>query len=857
MTKRKTSFAALFLTAILCVSFIPQGVAAEETSTTHYAFGMEYDWTNLNDDIEAMTGLPLDDILMDIMQSADDAGIDLLILEELTGTSSMVVDQYTDGTSMYNHDGTDVEVTHHVTELTVRHGTLQDLAIITQWSDAWAGWDLTVSASSEELFNVDAHYVEYRGADGMVYAHDLDMTVLADISVDLGLVGSLEADDGDHVLPLDIGMSLGVGYEIVSSESQVVYEEPSMIHQAISNMVPGSDLEWDADTPNDDEDYVYWQEFDTDGYECEWDSDWESYRCSESYNPDYTYWEIMDANSTYCEWESGYGEWKCYVDNGAYEDWFGYCEYYDEYHYDYGYEHYYACTYDFDWNSAYEYSLNNTNYADGTAPPEYDYYSYDFSYPYCEYYESFGTYQCTYDFGWSLQWELAMSEGWTHYYDETTPEEEFVLGQSDELEEIVESHTGSFSTTTQFSFELTGIPVEEFGLPAGDWDISVIDSVSDSGTFDEDYECDMWMELGDTPQMITTDSGNLEVYQAYGSPMPFGMTCHIPNLFYNAFVGTENAATLEDLIEDSTSEISETLDADTYDTESSKNMWLEVDAHDREEIYVYSDFFDLDYSGDSEYEVDYILTDESGAVIDVASHEFTPYDYWYSHGTYMAADAYGKHCVESTLTNKSNNQEMDSLEVCVDIPKDMEPSELLENIAEGFGDSTIESVMENFGENLEYRLDGYEADVPYDDADMYLLWDTNQNMAVGFQMLVYQEDSDDWYTMVGPQSDTYPVAPVLMSFEYFSGQSAIDQEVELDQDTTLSDLVDLSQHDTSDLDDAIEEATGESPNGDSGDSTDDETEGEDGLLPFVSPMFTVMIIALAGIVASLRSRIEE
>ena len=94
-----------------------------------------------------------------------------------------------------------------------------------------------------------------------------------------------------------------------------------------------------------------------------------------------------------------------------------------------------------------------------------------------------------------------------------------------------------------------------------------------------------------------------------------------------------------------------------------------------------------------------------------------------------------------------------------------------------------------------------------------------------------------------------------MSFEYFSGQSAIDQEGELDQDTTLSDLVDLSQHDTCDLDDAIEEATGVSPNG--GESTDDETESEDGLLPFVSLMFTVMIIALAGIVASLRSRIEE
>ena len=38
----------------------------------------------------------------------------------------------------------------------------------------------------------------------------------------------------------------------------------------------------------------------------------------------------------------------------------------------------------------------------------------------------------------------------------------------------------------------------------------------------------------------------------------------------------------------------------------------------------------------------------------------------------------------------------------------------------------------------------------------------------------------------------------------------------------------------------------------------EEAEGEDdGLLPFVSPTLTVMVIALAGIVAGMRSREEE
>ena len=31
--------------------------------------------------------------------------------------------------------------------------------------------------------------------------------------------------------------------------------------------------------------------------------------------------------------------------------------------------------------------------------------------------------------------------------------------------------------------------------------------------------------------------------------------------------------------------------------------------------------------------------------------------------------------------------------------------------------------MENFGENLEYRMEDYEADFPYDDGDMFVLWE--------------------------------------------------------------------------------------------------------------------------------------
>jgi hypothetical protein len=169
-------------------------------------------------------------------------------------------------------------------------------------------------------------------------------------------------------------------------------------------------------------------------------------------------------------------------------------------------------------------------------------------------------------------------------------------------------------------------------------------------------------------------------------------------------------------------------------------------------------------------------------------------------------------------------------------------------------------VLENFGENLEYRLEDYEADFPYDDGEMYILWDNTNNMVVGFQMVVTSDDSNLWYTLVGPESDSYGDAPSPVSITYFSGQQAIAQEADIADDSTLEDLVDLSQHNNDFIEEAIEESLQDnSPEaGGPADGSGDETAADDesGLLPFMSPVLTMTMIAVAGIVASLRSRKE-
>ena len=737
---------------------MPQNAAAEDETTEHFAFGAEYDWSNMNADFESMTGLPLDEILGDVMQSADDAGIEMLILEEITGTSSMIVDQYEDGTMMFNPaDGSgSVEVTKYVTELTVRHGALIDMALITEWSDAYAGWDLTISGGSEGIFNVDAYYVEYRDASGLIYGHDVDMSMNAEQLIFFDLEGSLEADDGDSVMPLDIHMEATVDYAVTNAESSVVYSEASVLHQKLSDLEGGQSLEWTIAEEYDDD--VYWESYD------------------------------------YCDWEDGYEEYECEVDydDDGYVDWHNYPSYCESYTDIFGEDEFY----------------------------------------------------CTHDFGHNEDWENGVDQGWTHYADGTSPEGEHIFDQT-------EPHDGTFSTATGFNFELTGLPAEELGFAEGKWDVSASDDVTDSGQFSEEFECEMGMKLFEGTQMITTDGDQIEVMQAHTTPLPFGMTCHIANLFYHTFVGSEDAPSLEDMIEDSTKDIAESLEGDSESHADGEMMSIEVRAHSKDDIEVYAQAWNLD--PDYRYEIIVAMEDSDGGF--QSSDDMTIYDSYDDYGWLdLSTTEWGENCVEAKLKNVDTGMFEDEVQTCVEVSQDPEPSQLLEDIIEGFSDSTLENVMENFGSNLEYRLENYEADFPYDDGDMFVLWDDTNNMVVGFQMVVTSDDSNMWYTLIGPESDSYGTAPSPVSMTYFSGQQAIAQEAEIEDDSTLADLVDLTAHNDQIIEDAIEDSLADNEPGAGGEDTEDDS--EDGLLPFMSPVLTLSMIAIAGLAVSLRSRKE-
>ena len=67
-------------------------------------------------------------------------------------------------------------------------------------------------------------------------------------------------------------------------------------------------------------------------------------------------------------------------------------------------------------------------------------------------------------------------------------------------------------------------------------------------------------------------------------------------------------------------------------------------------------------------------------------------------------------------------------------------------------------------------------------------------------------------------------------------------------------MVDLTLHNDDLIDEAVEDAVAEYDLDGTGDSEDSEDDAESGLLPFISPALTIVLIAAAGIVASLNGR---
>ena len=230
----------LLVIGLMIATTMPTSVAAEEPEPI--AWGIEYDFSNLNTDIASMIGIDLQEVFQEVMAAGDDSNIDLLIGSVTSGSTTIVFEQHEGPVMTLDVDGTPTDFTTKKTDLTVRHGVLDDMAIHAEWSDSYGGIDLTLGYDSEQLFNADVVYTEYFDSEMGLHGMDMEMDVEAMIQYNIGMSGELSGDG--ETLPFDIDLNLGTSFEINNGLLEVRMDEPSPLHTEMVNLQPGQELNW-------------------------------------------------------------------------------------------------------------------------------------------------------------------------------------------------------------------------------------------------------------------------------------------------------------------------------------------------------------------------------------------------------------------------------------------------------------------------------------------------------------------------------------------------------------------------------------------------------------------------------------
>ena len=245
----RSSIPSLLMTALLLASLAPlSSVAAVPTEASEFYYGVEYDWSSVDTDLENFTGLDIPEILGEVMGAADDAGFNLIIGQLQTGSSNIYVHHTEDITpqTIQDNNGNDVSVWSRTDDVTLRHGILADSILQTDWSEATFGsdetsFDIDIIQSLEQVLTVDMTYTEYLDDSSNLIGADMEFSM--DVSADIGLNIDALFEGGGDDFPVDFDAELTIGYSITDSTSQWRLGSPDPVYVELSS---SNEYEWEC-----------------------------------------------------------------------------------------------------------------------------------------------------------------------------------------------------------------------------------------------------------------------------------------------------------------------------------------------------------------------------------------------------------------------------------------------------------------------------------------------------------------------------------------------------------------------------------------------------------------------------------
>ena len=934
-TVRRTPTCMIGVLMLLTALAPLAAVQAAPDEASEYYYGVEYDWTSLDSDLQNVTGLDVQELFTEIMEDADNAGFNLDLGQLTTGSTNVYVHQTEDisAQTVENLNGTDVQVWSRTSDVTLRHGVLSNAIIMTDWSETTFGssttsFDVDVVATAENVLTVDILYTEYlNDAYELVGADmNIDMTVGADL--DLGVDISLEG--GGEDLNVDFDTGIDFTYSIASSDAEWRLGQPSPIYiQAAQNdhtqmfcVEDAEDVEVVIEGSGDAEihdlcgelsgtfagtaDYelsltgLPTEEFGLDAgefditvsdnlaesgnYQGDADElDGTSFSMRSDTPLQVDLGDGTNLNVVACDTcppgspmmfammggvlaqasgafgEAVAEELEANIEDSladVFEDLFGIgdsaegngmdngettpmftCDDGDLIRLSYVNNGYEDC---YDGEDEDDFYVNVNTYS--TTPS----YSFSGTVPHEELsIESNDDFLC--DDGSLISW-YQVNNGYNNCQDGS---DEY-NASSPTTFTCADGTTISFDAVNDDTGDCTGFDDEGIDglytvqVTLTDEDGNVLADVNDYTLCDDYSLCNntgdysyLYFSLpnsgealyGDNTFCVESSLTNATSSSVMHTSAPVCRTSYTgPNAFGNMYI---DGMTM-------------TANANTYDFAQTDDATLHLSITNNQDVEIWSGTQAFDGT-------------ESPSI----SHE-------------MDLSEEGEYCMEISMVQDGQTEAFWMDTRCDDATTAGTPSDRLETIVEALTDSGLVSVLETFGENLEDTFTTFENDTetpefPYVDGMWAPLWSNEKATIVGVAVYGYDED-DNGYLITGPATTDFSeeLPMTFASIRYVTGVPAMEAQVTMVEANSLADIVDVEEHDLTQLEDALVEAGVDvsdldlTPGTDSTDEDETSTEQtaeelaeEDGLLPFLSPLSMMAVLGLAFVAFNTRREHDE
>ena len=913
-----SSFPSLLMTALLLASLAPlSGVAAAPAEASEFYYGVEYDWNSVDTDLENLSGLDLPGILGEVMGAADDAGFNLIIGQLQTGASNVYVHHTEDisAQTIQDNNGNDVSVWSRTDDVTLRHGILADSILQTNWSETTFGadpssFDIDIVQSLEQVLTVDMTYTEY--LDDSYNLIGADMTFSMEMSAAIGLDIDALFEGGGEDFPVDFNSELTMGYSITDSTSEWRLDSPDSIYVDLSaedevywacedcgnvigsytgaveysfsvNGIPTEDFGLDAG------------EFDLEisdsltesgTFDMETEGGYD-FQMGETMTVDLGDGEGVTTQVQSCEScppgnplmfmmmahvlvGSGEAFAEQIVEDlgedliDGIEDVFGDDSDFNEaaameaqnneHIQQYGW---WMC----DNGESIIASFLNDGYEDcDDGSDEMDMYGSTMGWV-----DNVSMYVTLDEEFLSFAEEDAM--GNTVYFtcdDSSEIPWESVNDWGDDCpngedEDDTMSQTKMFTCNDGSQIDWTAINNYEADCPTAEdegasghytveavlFDAEGTPLSQHQQTFCDAYGCDQDTDWSygtmnfETGTPVPTNYGRHE-FCVSGSVtdtangavvMEFSSMC---NYFSTGPTGYAVGMDLDTM--------NPNFYAQAYDGTGNANATMTITILDPNQNQIYLDTFAIDGS-------------ESDGMYQMMTGNISVLEE-------------GEYCMNIGMTQTGQTEVYQSGMRCFMVEEEPEPSDSVMAIVEAFADSSLPDVLEQFGMNLEDRLETIEPfeEFPYNDGMWAPLWSNEHAAMVGVGVYVMNDDGS--YTMAGPVTEGYTDdAPAKVSIRYLTGVAANAATNGMEQATSIADIVDVEEHNLDDIAEDLAAAgvdvgnltlpQSSNSNATTGDEnptppTAEELAEDAGLLPFLSPISMVAVIALAGVVAGSR-----